>query len=151
MGYNSFEALEVYKSARQFRIKIYNLIKQLPSDEKYNLAGQMRRAALSLTNNIAEGHGRFFYQENIQFCRISRGSLMELIDDLNTCVDEKYFEKRFLEELKIEGYRINKMLNGYISYLKKRKRGDPTNMSTVNQINQSTNKLINQSTNQLII
>jgi four helix bundle protein len=91
----------------------------------------MRRAALSLTNNIAEGHGRFFFQENIQFCRISRGSLMELIDDLNTCVDEKYFEKRFLEELKIEGYRINKMLNGYISYLKKRKRGDPTNMSTI--------------------
>ena len=67
MGYNSFEALEVYKAARQFRIKIYNLIKQLPNDEKYNLAGQMRRAALSLTNNIAEGHGRFFYQENIQF------------------------------------------------------------------------------------
>ncbi|MFZ0132688.1 MAG: four helix bundle protein [Desulfobacterales bacterium] len=131
MGYHSFEALEVYKAARQFRIKVYNLIKQLPNDEKYNLAGQMRRAALSLTNNIAEGHGRFSYQENIQFCRISRGSLMELIDDLNACVDEKYFEVRFLEELKIEGYKINKMLNGYISYLKKRKREIPTDMSTI--------------------
>jgi four helix bundle protein len=54
----------------------------------------MRRAALSLTNNIAEGHGRYFFQENIQFCRISRGSLMELIDDLNTCIDEKYLEKK---------------------------------------------------------
>ena len=84
----------------------------------------MRRAALSLTNNIAEGHGRFFYQENIQFCRISRGSLMELIDDLNTCIDEKYSEQSYIEQLKDEGYRINKMLNGYIGYLKKRKSGE---------------------------
>ena len=68
---------------------------------------------------------------------------MELIDDLNACVDEKYFEVSFLEELKIEGYKINKMLNGYISYLKKRKREIPTNISTIQQINQST-KPINQ-------
>jgi four helix bundle protein len=121
MAYKSFEDLEVYKAARQFRKNIYQLIKELPVEERYNLAGQMRRAALSLTNNIAEGHGRYFFQENIQFCRISRGSLMELIDDLNTCIDEKYLEKSYLEELKEEGYRINKMLNGYIAYLKKRK------------------------------
>jgi four helix bundle protein len=84
----------------------------------------MRRAAVSLTNNISEGHGRFFYQENIQFCRISRGSLMELIDDLNICIDEQYATPSCLQELKEEGYRINKMLNGYIAYLKKRK-ADP--------------------------
>ncbi len=124
MSYKTFEELEVYKAAREFRKEIYQLIKKLPTEEKYNLAGQMRRAALSLTNNIAEGHGRFFFQENIQFCRISRGSLMELIDDLNTCIDEKYLEKSYLEELKDEGYRINKMLNGYIGYLKKRKTED---------------------------
>ena len=68
---------------------------------------------------------------------------MELIDDLNTCVDEKYFEKRFLEELKIEGYRINKMLNGYIGYLKKRKNEDFSKPSKLNQpvilINSSSN------------
>ena len=121
MGYKSFEDLEVYKAAREYRKKIYQLIKELPVEEKYNLAGQMRRAALSLTNNIAEGHGRYHFQENIQFCRISRGSLMELIDDLNVCIDEKYFSIDYLEELKKEGYKINKMLNGYIAYLKKRR------------------------------
>ena len=121
MGYRSFEDLEVYKAAREYRKKIYQLIKELPAEEKYNLAGQMRRAALSLTNNIAEGHGRYHYQENIQFCRVSRGSLMELIDDLNVCIDEKYFSIDYLEELKKEGYKINKMLNGYIAYLKKRR------------------------------
>ena len=120
MGYKSFEELEVYKAAREFRKKVYKLIKKLPPEEKYNLAGQMRRASLSLTNNIGEGHGRYHFQENIQFCRISRGSLMELIDDLNTCIDEKYFPLDYLEELKAEGYTVNKMLNGYIAYLKKR-------------------------------
>ena len=121
MGYKSFEDLEVYKAAREFRKKIYQLIKKLPPEEKYNLGDQMRRASLSLTNNVAEGHGRYHFQENIQFCRISRGSLMELIDDLNTCIDEKYFPLDYLEELKEEGYRVNKMLNGYIAYLEKRK------------------------------
>jgi four helix bundle protein len=120
VAYKSFEDLEVYKAARQFRKKIYKLIKALPPEEKYNLADQMRRASLSLTNNIAEGHGRYHFQENIQFCRISRGSLMELIDDLNTCIDENYFSLDYLEELKAEGYTVNKMLNGYLSYLKKR-------------------------------
>ena len=121
MAYNSFEDLEVYKAAREFRKRIYQLIKELPAEEKYNLASQMRRAALSLTNNLGEGHGRYHFQENIQFCRISRGSLMELIDDLNVCIDEKYFSIDYLEGLKQEAYRINKMLNGYIAYLKKRK------------------------------
>ena len=52
---------------------------------------------------------------------------MELIDDLNTCIDEKYFDQSYLEQLKDEGYRINKMLNGYIGYLKKRKLGETNN------------------------
>ena len=121
MVFKSFEDLEVYKAAREFRKKIYKLVKELPPEEKYNLGDQMRRASLSLTNNMAEGHGRYHFQENIQFCRISRGSLMELIDDLNTCIDEKYFTIDYLEELKAEGYTVNKILNGYIAYLEKRK------------------------------
>jgi four helix bundle protein len=80
--------LELYKIAREFRKRAYLLAKQLPRDEKYALAIQMRRAAVSVTNNIAEGHGRWHYQENIQLCRISRGSVYELIDDFNTCEDE---------------------------------------------------------------
>jgi four helix bundle protein len=92
MSYYTFEDLEVYKAAREFRKKIFNLIKQLPSEEKYNLGSQMRRAATSLTNNIAEGHGRFHFQENIQFLRQARGSLEELLDDLNICIDESYIK-----------------------------------------------------------
>jgi four helix bundle protein len=118
MEYGTFEDLDVYKSAREFRKKIYSLAKQLPEYEKYNLAHQMRRAAVSLTNGIAEGHGRFHYQENIQFLRQSRGSLKELIDDINVCIDENYYDLKWLNNLKQEGYVLLKQLNGYIKYLR---------------------------------
>jgi four helix bundle protein len=120
--YKTFEDLEVYKAAREFRKKIYRLAKDLPDYEKYNLAGQMRRACLSLTNCIAEGHGRFHYQENIQFLRQARGSLQELIDDFNTCIDESYADLDRLSNLKKEAYMVLKKLNGYIKYLRKCKQ-----------------------------
>jgi len=79
----------------------------------------MRRAAVSLTNCIAEGHGRYHYQENIRFLRQSRGSLEELIDEINVCMDEDYAELDRLTKLKEEGYSVLKKLNGYIKYLQK--------------------------------
>jgi len=122
--YRSFEDLELYKAAREFRKAIYAMIKKLPDSEKFNLISQMRRAATSLTNNIAEGNGRYHYQESIQFCRQARGSLAELIDDLNICIDEKYFPEKEMNELKLKAQEINKILNGFIAYLKKRKESD---------------------------
>jgi len=123
MDQYSFEQLEVYKLARQYRNKIYKLTYKLPKEEKYNLVGQMRKAALSLTNNIAEGHGRYHYQENIQFLRQSRGSPEELFDDLNVCIDENYVDEDYIEQLKQEGYALLKKLNSYVKYLKDRKAG----------------------------
>lgn len=124
MAYKTFEELETYKVAREFRKKIYALSRKLPKHEEYNLTGQMRRASTSLTNNIAEGHGRYHYQENIQFCRQSRGSLSELIDDINICIDERYFPDNHLYELKAEAKNVLKYLNGYIAHLKRLKQKD---------------------------
>jgi len=81
----------------------------------------MRKAAVSLTNGIAEGHGRFHFQDNIRFVRISRGSLEELLDDINVCIDEQYAEMSHLEALKSEGYELLHKINSYIVYLNKRK------------------------------
>ena len=124
MGGFGFEDLEVYQAARQYRKKIYALVKRLPPEEKYGLAGQMRRAAVSLTNNIAEGHGRFHYQENIQFLRHSRGSLEELLDDVNVCIDENYADLKELSRLKEEGYQLLHKINSYVAYLKRRKAAE---------------------------
>ena len=117
-----FESLEAYKAARAFRNRIYDLIKLLPGEEKYALGVQMRKAAVSLTNNIAEGHGRYNWQDSTRFCRIARGSLAELADDLNTCLDLQYAEEAYLRGLKREGVRVMKLLNGYIAYLQEQQR-----------------------------
>jgi four helix bundle protein len=103
---------------------VYVVIRQLPREEKYSLDGQMRRAALSITNNIAEGHGRWHFQENIQFCRITRGSITEILDDLNTCLDEAYADTTHLEALKLEAYELIRRVNGYIAYLRRTRQGD---------------------------
>src|SRR2546427_2897318 len=86
--FRTFEDLESYQVAREFRKAMYGVGRRLPCIEKFGLASQIRRAALSLTNNIAEGHGRYHYLEQIRFTLQSRGSLQELIEDLNACADE---------------------------------------------------------------
>jgi len=118
---HTFEDLEVYKLARQLSRKVGQLIKRLPKEEEFNLKGQMRRAKLSLTNNIAEGFGRFHYQENIQFCRHSRGSLCELIDDFNECFENEYMDEPYRDELKGDTYHLLKVLNAYIASIKRQK------------------------------
>lgn len=118
---HSFEDLEVYKLARAFSNKVNQLIKKLPKEEEYNLKGQMRRAKLSMTNNISKGFGRFHFQENIQFCRESRGSIRELVDDFSECHDNGYIDQTYRDELKNDAYHLVKVLNGYISSIKRQK------------------------------
>jgi len=117
----SFEDLFVYQKAREFSRKIAELVKELPAHERNKLRDQMTRARRSITNNIAEGYGRFHYQENIQYCRQSRGSICEIIDDLIECQDENYIEGKRFNSLKEEAYSLMKVLNKYIAYLQKAK------------------------------
>ena len=119
----SIDDFELYNSARCFRKKTYQLIHQLPQEEKYCLGTQMRRAAISVTNNIAEGHGRWYFQENIHFCRIARGSVGELIDDFNACLDEHYCDPEALTELKADAQQLLARINSYIAYLRRSKQG----------------------------
>ena len=123
-GRYKLDDFELYCLAREFRKKVCRLIKQLPPEEKYCLGNQMRRAAVSITNNIAEGHGRWHYQENIHFCRIARGSIGEVLDDLNVCLDEGYGDQSLVPGLKTEGYALVWKVNSYIAYLRRTKQGD---------------------------
>lgn len=123
-SYRSFEDLEVYRAAREFRVAMYRVAKRLPDFEKFGLASQMRRAAVSLTNNLAEGHGRFHFLDQIRFTLISRGSLEELIDDLNVCADENYLPAPELAALKTNAWQVLKLTNGYLRYLRDRKQGE---------------------------
>jgi four helix bundle protein len=119
--FRTFEDLEVYKVARDFRKRMYAVTRQLPGFEKFELASQIRRAAVSLTNNIAEGHGRYHFADQVRFFLGARGSLQELVDDLNVCADEEYLETDAVEALKNEARRCLGLINGYLRYLRDRK------------------------------
>jgi four helix bundle protein len=73
-GVKDFNDLDLWKMASQLRCEIYKASKILPKDETYALISQMGRPAISVTSDIAEGYGRYCFQENIQFCRQSRAS-----------------------------------------------------------------------------
>jgi four helix bundle protein len=121
-SFKSFEELECWKACTEVRRYIAELVKKYSKDEKYRLVDDMLRASRSTTHNIAEGFGRYHYQENIQFCRHSRGSLFELKDQLICSLDEGFIT----EDDKNRGFAlIDKaltLLNGYINYLSKRKK-----------------------------
>jgi four helix bundle protein len=115
-----FRDIEAWKLAQEMRVAVYSvIIKELPTEEKYDLSSQMRRAAISCSANIAEGYGRFHYQENIQFCRISRGSMYEIQDHLITCIDNGYISKEVYDKIWNLSMNAIKVLDGYIRYLKK--------------------------------
>ncbi len=115
------QQLEVWRKSRILRNNISELAKKFPPEEKFRLIDQITRSSRSITANIAEGHGRYHFQENIQFCRQARGSLTETFDHLSVALDEKYIGNQEFERLTGEIETLTKMINGYISYLKKRK------------------------------
>ncbi len=117
----NFYDLEAWKKCRELRTKVRKVYLSFPASEKYQLVDQSKRASRSTTANISEGFGRFHYQENIQFCRQSRGSLNEVLDHLICAYDEEYITKEKLSELKTDYELCLKILNGYIAFLQKQK------------------------------
>lgn len=115
----TFEDLDCWKKARRLRIKISELVKTFPNDEKFGLTSQIVRAVRSVTHNIAEGYGRFHFRENAQFCRTSRGSLYEVLDQVIVANEEGYISENMLNEIRKDIFENIKILNGYINYLVK--------------------------------
>ncbi len=121
-NYNSFEDLGCWKEARNLRLFVKtSIISNIPNEEKYSLISQIRRSSRSVGNNIAEGYGRYNFQENIQFCRIARGSLFETLDHAIIALDEGYITQEIFDDLKDIHSKALLILNGYIKYLKNQK------------------------------
>jgi four helix bundle protein len=116
-----FETLEAWKIARNFRIKIRKLALTFPDEEKFMLKSQIIRSSRSIGNNIAEGYGRFNYQETIHFCRQGRGSLTETLDHLHIALECEYIGSTELDLFRKDYDHLLKLINGYIAYLKRKK------------------------------
>ena len=114
----SFTELDVWKKARSIRIQIKELTASFPVDEKFRLTDQIIRSSRSIGDNIAEGHGRFHYQDNIRFCVIARGSLTETLDHLIVGFDDGLVSKEQFTILKDEIDLCMAKLNGYILFIK---------------------------------
>ncbi|WPU97507.1 four helix bundle protein [Mucilaginibacter sp. cycad4] len=117
----SFTDLETWKQARKIRNMISGLVKEFPVEEKYRLTDQIVRSSRSIGNNLAEGHGRFHYQDNIRFCIMARGSLTETLDHLIIALDEEIITNETLQQFQAEYDSCLRLINGYIQYLKSKK------------------------------
>ena len=122
--WKDFRELEAWKRCRDLRKRFWKLVKQFPAEERYNLSDQIIRASRSTTACIAEGYGRYHYQENIQFCRQARGSLYELIDHVGVAEECGYLDNNSSAELIDQIQTAIRILNGYIKYLKNRKESE---------------------------
>lgn len=116
--------LQVYQTAQELAVCIYQrLIPEMPPEEKYCLTAQIRRAASSIPANIAEGYGRYYYQESIRFCYLARGSLMELSSHVYLAGTQGYISDETHSLLTDKMSVLLKLIHGYVNYLKQNKRG----------------------------
>ncbi len=110
-----FDDLIVYKLSEDMASWIYDVTRKFPSDEKYNLVSQLKRAVTSIGANIAEGYGRYHYKENIQYCRQARGSLAEtkrfiLFSRKRGFITQEELDK-FLKDYQILRIKLNNYIN----------------------------------------
>ncbi len=121
--HKDFTSLRCWQNCRVLKLFFYKkILPKLPAREKDNLDYQIRKSTRSSTANIAEGVGRYHYQELIQFLRISRGSVFELKDDLISSLDLEYIDEATYSEgiILIEEAKMN--LNGFINYIERKKK-----------------------------
>lgn len=118
------ETLEAWNRAKNFAVKVCKeVLPLLPAEEKWSLSQQIRRAVQSIPANIAEGHGRFYFQETIRFCYIARGSLSETYTHITVAYELGYIPQMTYIDLRKQVEDIIRIVNGYIAYLKRAKIG----------------------------
>lgn len=116
----SYTELEVWIKARELANLVYELTKKFPKEEVFGMTSQIRRSAISVPSNIAEGCGRSSTKETIHFLFIARGSLYELETQLYLSNDQKYITEEELNKIQNQVIACKKLLNGFINYYKKR-------------------------------
>ena len=113
-----FKNLIVYQKSKDLVMQVYALLKQFPDDERFALCGQIRRAAISIPSNIAEGMARMSNKDQSHFLNIAYGSLMELYAQLDIAYDLGYINQNEYDKIEISINEIDKMIVS-LSYIRK--------------------------------
>ena len=119
----SYKDLVVWQKSMSLVTEIYKITRSFPKEEMYGLVYQIRRCAISIASNIAEGYGRQSTTDYVRYLQISRGSLYELQTQLEVCVNIKYVNKSDYNNLSQLSDEIGKMLNILIKKVKESKKG----------------------------
>ena len=119
MKQNSFRDLDAYKESKTLVAEVYRLLKKFPKEEQYALCDQLRRAAISITSNIAEGSGRVSTKEKIHFLEISYGSLMDVLSQLDIACDLGYITKEDFKQFEMIETRVAGLISGLTKDFKK--------------------------------
>lgn len=123
-GDKGLETLLVWQKSLAFAIDVCKtILPKLPVQEKWSLVDQLRRSAQSIPANIAEGYGRFYFQESVRFCYIARGSLEETFSHLILAHKLDYLDDETYKRLNDQTIELRRMMSGYIAFLKESKRG----------------------------
>jgi four helix bundle protein len=124
MSISGLEKLDVWCKARDFAVRVNKeILPLLPPEEKWSLNQQLRRSSQSVHANIAEGHGRFYFQDNVRFCYIARGSLEETLSHIVYAQKVGYVSETLYKSFAVDGENLNRLINGYIGFLKRSKQG----------------------------
>jgi len=116
-----FEQLALWKKVRAFKNEVRMETKLFPQEEKYRLTDQLIRSSRAINALLSEGHGRFTFPDQLHFCIQARGSLSETINHLIDAFDEGYISDDRLNYFKAKGKDLERLLNGYINYLRKQR------------------------------
>ena len=111
MNEYSYQTLNVYQDAKALVVDIYRLLKQFPAEERYALCDQIRRAAISITSNIAEGMSRYSDKEKVHFIEIAYASMMEVESQLDISVDLGYLEQDQFARVKVAIHSVGRQLS----------------------------------------
>ena len=114
--YKTYKELDVWLKSRSLVKDVYLITQSFPKEELYDLVSQMRRCAVSIPSNIAEGYGRQYKKETIQFFHIAKGSLYELETQLFIAFDLNYLIESKQKELILQVEECRKLLGGLIKY-----------------------------------
>ena len=118
------EGLQAWRKSMDFAKRVHNeVLPMLPREEKWAMGSQLRRSAASIPANIAEGYGRHYYQEGVRYCYIARGSLEETRTFLTLSMELGYLTNDLHSALLKEVLELQRIISGYIVYLKRSKRG----------------------------
>ncbi len=114
----SFTDLNAWQEGHKLVLLVYGAVKDFPGEERYGLSDQLRRAAVSITSNIAEGFSRQSSKEKLQFYFIAKGSNTELQNQLLIAKDINYLEPNRFQELLGQSNVVGRLLTGLIKYCK---------------------------------